>query len=261
MNDNELLEPYQKTRGYKQVFRACGRLLAGLQHIIDWKLGHNQHPEHFKYTIGALLHSVKTLSPEDRLTTISYFYVFVQSVLEGEKIKFRSNTGFKRMFKLGKEKCERRIHLCMEVMDFIIGHLKFNRHDHPSPSGPFPRLTAMDMPVFDLEEDISQQTTTTATPSPLASGGTVGGDSTAENRISSQGLSVLRQTITRSQQNRTSTGSYLDGQKMLELVVRWLHGRFVGSKHCVITDKYFNVEIKELNEVMARWIRVGASNK
>jgi len=154
MNDAELLEPYQKTRSYKHVFRACGRLLAGLQHIIDWKLGHNQHPQHFKYTIGALMHSVKSLSPEDRLITISYFYVFVQSVLEGERIKFRSNTGLKKMFKWGQLKCERRVHLCMELMDFIMGHLKFSRHEHPSPSGPFPRLTSMDMPVFDLDEPV-----------------------------------------------------------------------------------------------------------
>jgi len=71
---------------------------------------------------------------------------------------------------------------------------------------------------------------------------------------------VLRQTISRGQ-TRTSSVAQLDGQRVLELLIRWLHGRFVGTIRCVLTDKYFNTEIKELNEVMARWISVGASNK
>eukprot|EP00299_Pterocystis_sp_00344_P008788 c346_g1_i1.p1 GENE.c346_g1_i1~~c346_g1_i1.p1 ORF type:complete len:242 (-),score=38.13 c346_g1_i1:73-798(-) len=232
-----LAAQFTKTRNQHDVFRPCCRMLAGLQHIVDWKLSHNSHPEHFRYTLGALMHSIENLSEADQLIVIAYFYVFVKSIYEGEKIKFRSSRSWMRVF--GKRKHEIRLRFCAEIIEYIMNSLPFSHFAKPLTNGPFPRLTSMELPVFlPQTEPISQPRTTT------------------ESLLSLKAQPSLREL------QRTSSFTFISSARVITTLVKWLHGRtVVPHKKYWVTDKIFNSEIQELNEVMARWTQIGLSNQ
>jgi len=114
-----MLKRYAYTRNSKFVVKACSRLLAGLQHIVDWRLSYKSQHENFKYTIGGLIQSIEATTEENRYSIISYLCVFVESVLQGEKIKFQSNSCLSKACR-GQQKYEKRITLCREILDFCV---------------------------------------------------------------------------------------------------------------------------------------------
>eukprot|EP00298_Acanthocystis_sp_HF-20_P005485 c15636_g1_i1.p1 GENE.c15636_g1_i1~~c15636_g1_i1.p1 ORF type:complete len:243 (+),score=46.19 c15636_g1_i1:23-751(+) len=234
-----ILKRYAYTRNSKHVIKACSRLLAGLQHIVDWKLSYKSQNDNFKYTIGGLIQSIESTTEENRYMIISYFCVFIESVSQGEKIKFQSNSCLSKAFR-GQMKYEKRITLCRELLDFVSSSLILCRKEHPAADGPFPRLSSMEMPIYEIQSASKFQTSVLRNES---KNGTV---------VFSVGLENVS--------HEKKQAVVMESSKVLVLIIFWLHGRVLASsKKLWVTDRKFNAEIHELTSVMARWTQVGRS--
>eukprot|EP00300_Choanocystis_sp_HF-7_P019999 c20481_g1_i7.p1 GENE.c20481_g1_i7~~c20481_g1_i7.p1 ORF type:complete len:180 (+),score=30.38 c20481_g1_i7:2-541(+) len=143
---DEFIEPYRASRAHAAVLKPCCRLLAGLQHIIDWRLEHSRTET---YTLGALMHSIKEMTTDQQLSVISYFHTFVQSVLDGERIRYRSSSTINKIFRSCSKKYPKRMALYIQITEFIMGHLRCSGYQKLESEGPFPRLNTMQMPVFE----------------------------------------------------------------------------------------------------------------
>eukprot|EP00301_Raphidiophrys_heterophryoidea_P017218 c27050_g1_i1.p1 GENE.c27050_g1_i1~~c27050_g1_i1.p1 ORF type:complete len:284 (-),score=69.90 c27050_g1_i1:117-968(-) len=273
-----LLQEHKETRSCRAVVNLCCRLLAGLQLVINWKMGHTQRPE-FRYTIGTLLHAIESLPSQDLDVVTSYFYVFVTSVVEGEKLSAKlglGGLGLQRLLSNRQHATKKRMLLCQEILAFVARHIPSTKTTHASVTGPFPGLQHLEMPVFVSAYSLTstsnlsntkKASASIASPSPTSSPTppprTTPSHSMPEQSVARSGsfADVIHRDRGVSEHNMALTVS-----QVLCTIVRWLHGGFLGyaasssfvpSNSLRVTDTMLSAEVQKLCGAMTR-SRVGA---
>jgi len=121
----------------------------------------------------------------------------------------------------------------------VSSSLVLSHKGRPEAHGPFPRLSSMEMPVYEAPATTNLPTNESKLPP-----------------SSSTPLTVSLESVSHEKKVVAS----IESSKVLVLIIYWLHGRVLtNNKKLWVTDRKFNLEIHELNSVMARWTQVGRS--